>query len=342
MTKLDDNDLEVSKINSMEAKCVGDKNLAPNELETKCVGDKSKENGDKKKEANQESARPVLVPDKNQSAVSKMINFNINLKVKNLTKKEVKLIQFCERRITINNRRLQVQRDFRFTGMIDQRGTFRLHGSSDPDFWVTIDLVGFTEIVIPRCGLELLGHINFCPYITWTVVGVDGHRQADLTIIGQILNQHVMFDNRVSIKPFQFTPISTTVQWPVPNVKVDENKATKPISSAKLDKKAPILKEVKKAVPVTPRAPSVVNPPPPTNTSTGFPIRPPVWAVAPEFAWRAQDRNLGTPVIRRRQHASEKMNLPNLTMFNGSARLVHNGNTTDPANERREMLFITT
>ena len=298
---------------NLETKCVGDKikGSVPM-LETKCVGDKNNGAQGNKTTIGQNEAirKPLLVPKSNSAKVSKLLNFNVNLKVTDLTKKEKKLVQFCERRIIINNRRLKIQADFRRTGLIEQKGIFSLHDSSDPDFWVTISLVGFTPIVIPRCGLRLLGLINFCPYITWEVVGVDGHSKSDLTLIGQILNQHVLFDNRISVQPIRFTTV--------------EDKNSAPGESN--------------------NAPAPVPPPtaPPMANSTGFPNTPPNDLRPPVFVWRAEDRNLGSPAIRRQNHNSEKLNLPNLTVWNGVTRLIHNGLTTDPENERREMIFIST
>ena len=159
-------------VNELETKCVGDKSVDKKKLETKCVGDKSIDKkmletkcvGDKSNDKN-EGAKgisttigasetiktPLLVPESNSTKVSELINFNVNLRVSDLTNKEKKLIQFCERRIIINNRRLKIQADFRRLGVIQQKGIFSLHDSSDPDFWVTVSLVGFTPIVIPRC-----------------------------------------------------------------------------------------------------------------------------------------------------------------------------------------------
>ena len=182
-----------------------------------------------------------------------------------------------------------------------------MHDSSDPDFWVTISLVGFTPIVIPRCGLRLLGLINFCPFITWEVVGVDGHSKSDLSLIGQILNQHLLFDNRISIQPIRFK---------------SEAKTTPSGESATVSVPAP--------------------PAPPVVTSNGFPPSPPVNDRPPTFTWRTQDRNLGNPSVRRHNHTSEKLRLPNLSVFNGKTQLIHNGNANDPVGERREMIFIST
>ena len=176
--------------------------------------------------------------------------------------------------------------------------------------WVTISLVGYTPIVIPRCGLRLLGLINFCPYITWEVVGVNGHPKSDLTLIGQILNQHVLFDNRVSIQPIRFTTVE--------------------------DKNSPHGESNTTPAPVLP--PTA----PPMAVSTGFPNAPPNDSRPPVFVWRAEDRNLGSPAIRRQNHTSEKLNLPNLSVWNGVTRLIHNGLSTDPDNEQREMIFIST
>ena len=293
----------------LETVYVGDK-LKPNDrvLETKNVGDQTI----KKTEDNKTG--PVLVSGSNQKKVSGLFNFNINIKVKDLSTKEQKLISFCERRIVINNRRLQIQKSYRETGMCDQVGTFRLHDSTDPDYWVTISMVGYTDIIIPRCGLFLLGYINFCPFIKWEVISFDGHKKSDLTFIGQILNEHVMFDNRVSVQPIRFSPADRKNELP------PSNDATLP----------PVVNS-----PVN--NPSVAGPP-----STGLPPNPPIWENAPIFVWRAQDRNLGSPVSRRRDHMTNRHGLPNLTIFNGATRLIHNGQPTDPVNEEREMIFIAT
>ena len=313
------------KVTKIETKCIGD-NF---NLETKSVGDKlnleTKSVGDKTQNAVNldadvsESVRtesgPVLVSSANHVKVSKLINFNINTKVTDLTAKEKKLIQFCQRRITINNRRLQVQREYRESGIIDQKGVFRLHDSTDKDFWVTISLTGYTDVIIPRCGLDLLGLINFCPCITWTVIGQDGHPKSDLFMIGQILNEHVLFDNRVSVNPIRFT-------------KIDENSDKNDFIQVEKPKEKSPKGITKKSLPPTPQVPS-----------SGFPIRPPSNDVPPEFIWKEQDRDHGTPSSRRRQHTTERLNLPNVTVLNGITRLIHNGRPLDQVNEEREMIF---
>ena len=244
-----------SKVKKLETKNVGDKTA----LETKYVGDKkaleTKRVGDNLKLAN-DKAKPLLVHETNRSKVSKLINFNVDVKVHDLTEREKKLISFCHRRITINNRRLQVQREFRESGLITQNGVFRLHDSTDKDFWVTVSLVGYTDIIVPRCGLELLGVINFCPHINWTVIGSNGHSESDLTFIGQILNQHVLFDNRVSIQPIRFSSAEGTEarKTKSSSVKVVEPKAKKPVVPPP-------------TVPIAPPA-HVITP-------NGFPISPP-------------------------------------------------------------------
>ena len=306
------------KITKVETKCVGD-NL---NLETKRVGDK-KPTGVETKSVGDNNSKLILVPENNRTKVSKIINFNVDVKVSDLSDKERKMIQFCRRRITINNRRLFVQKNFRETGLITQKGTFRLHTSSDVEFWVTVSLVGFTDIVIPRCGLELLGSINFCPYIEWEVIGLDGHPQGDLTKIGQLLNEHVLFDNRVSVQPIRFRPPGgsdseetkiSKIEKPTPKPRIKTNVTTTTSSSS-----------------VAPVPPSVRN---------GFPIRPPILSTPPNFIWREQDRSSGTPASRRRQHIHERHNLPNLTVMNGVTRLIHNGRPLDLVNEEREMIFI--
>ena len=290
------------KSKTEETKYVGD-NLNGSKSETKSVGDKTKD----------DKTGPVLVSSTNHDKVSKLLNFNINVKVSDLSSKEKQALKFCERRITLNNRRLQVQKPFRESGIISQMGSFRLHDSSDVDFWVTISLVGFTYIMIPRCGLHLLGYINFCPLINWSVIGLDGHPISDLTKIGQILNEHVLFDNRVSVQPIRFA-------------KLDDKKVEPP----KQDKNPPTLLSA-----IPPPSPAV-------NASNGFPIGPPSLNEAPVFVWRAEDRNLGSPTSRRREFLVRRHGLPNLTVWNGITRLVHNGQPLDPVNEEREMLFIAT
>ena len=73
----------------------------------------------------------------------------------------------------------------------------------------------------------------------------------------------------------------------------------------------------------------------------GFPLTVPQIPVVPEFEWRPEDRNQGTPIERRRRHFQQKNNLPNQVVRNGVGQLIHNGLSGDRVTEDREMKFVT-
>ena len=80
----------------------------------------------------------------NSIIVSSLIGFDLSkIVVHNLSKEEGKRNRFCSRRITINNRRLDVQEPYRMNGIISQNGTIRI--LNDDDFFLSISLTGYTD-----------------------------------------------------------------------------------------------------------------------------------------------------------------------------------------------------
>ena len=101
--------------------------------------------------------------DNSKIKVCDLIAFDIsNRAVKNKTKTEWKTYRFCKRRISINIKRLDFQKSFRQNNIIDQKGNIQI--LSDSEYWLRINLVGFTDIVIPRYGADLLNDFSFLSF----------------------------------------------------------------------------------------------------------------------------------------------------------------------------------
>ena len=313
-----------SKNKDLETKCVGDK-----KVETKCVGDKSKpmlvksvmETSTKKDEKS------------NIDKVSKLLGINLRFAPSRLNPKQVKSNRFCQRRILITNRRLEIQRDFRQGGIIDQHGIIKL--LVDNDFWVQISLVGYTDIWIPRSGANLIGYLNFCPFITWAVVDVDGDICPDgLMFVGEFLKTHLNPDYYVSKNRIRFCPVQKPTRRPS-----DQPSEAKPSQIPRLD-------GTTNSGQLTP---SISNTPSPNirpdvnvqRSRLGFPNEAPVFERPGVLRWRDGDRNQGTPISRRRDHVARRNRMPNVGVNrNGQKQLIHNGRTQDRVNEEREMLFV--
>ena len=326
-------------------------------LKTKCVGD-NLNGGDTVDDIDGDTSVTI-------DEVSELLGYDCKNAIATKRPKETKTYNFCKRRILINNRRLDIQETFRTGGLVDQNGTIRF--LYDSEFFMIISLVGFTDMMVPRYGVDLLCDIKFCPYIRWTVIKLDGASNwtiDNLKLIGEFLKDHLKSNNRVSVQPIRpikaQKPVRRTSDQPMGGTpaqlpKMDEEKKTKKklVTNKKRDTKAVPSSSQQPVLQPPPPPPLIVPPvvPPPVappvqqfaqRILVGFPDLPPPIVQLPIFEWKMEDRNLGSPGDRRRRHMAQKESLPNQVVMNGVKRLVHNGRPADRVNEEREMKFITT
>ena len=225
-------------------KCVGDK-LS---LETKSVGDKNRSGSNIVPMSMEEIISPSTAKDSNNNLakVSAKFSFDFDI-VATKNAKEQKTYKFSQRRISINNRRLDFQESFRVQGIIDQCGTIRL--LNDSEYWVMISLVGYTEVLIPRFGVDLFGQIKFCPHVKWTVIDPDGScnwSKDCLMNVTKYLKDRITYSNRVSIKP-DIRPLNTQKPIRKPTDRITggtparKPRLDKPSVKTKTEKTAPVI-----------------------------------------------------------------------------------------------------
>ena len=286
--------------------------------------------------------------------VSELIGYKIDIPNKKLNSKELKHLRFCQRRISINNRRMDIQREYRTLGLIVQDGTVRL--LEDEKFWACISMTGYADILIPRTSAHLIYTVNFCPSINWTVINIKGDLIDGLTEIGVFLREHMNKYNWVSIQPTRIGSIRrSTEPMGVPSKMV------------RIESPVDVSKSVPKPIPKSRStiAPSILSPsgpkpnipsgPKPNIQSgsssfrtyskgpelvvpavKGFPSNAPVLVISPVFVWPQEYRNMGTPGERIRRFMARRLQEQNAQASQNSP----NGSPRDRDNEAREMRQI--
>ena len=150
---------------------------------------------------------------------------------------------------------------------------------------MSISMTGYTDIVIPRSGIRLIGNIKFCPHVYWSIIFENGETSTDLSDLGVYLKMHLGFDNRITVQETRFRPV---------RIKDKSNEKGKKDQSIQ---KADITPSVSRPNPT-----ATISPP------AGFPSRPPVHVRAPNFRYSPIERNTGTPTDRRNRHLEQRVN----------------------------------